>query len=499
MPATYTVIIDDNDNITTEVLRLTWRLGMERPHDSRAAPITAEITVRNPMGSFSPEVSSRDLAPGTPVQIQSTLSGVTRTHFTGSIDHVEPMTGDQGAKQAVIHAAGPEPELMQSTARLPLQVNRRADQIMADLIDSAPLRLPDLTGRWLLGLTAQSELAMNTRLPDLYPRALEAGVSTFVLCADTWDESTTWDALGELIAAERGRLFIDRAGQIVLLNRHHTLLDTTALTVFTDSMDGLDYRYGADHVNRVTVNTVPRATGSPASTLWTLATAQRLPGVGQPLGMTARFRDSAGRPLGAVTVLEPVAGVDWQANTRADGTGQDRTGSVFLKVAATAAAATLEFITRSSETLYILTGARLRGTPIIQGDPLTVEAVDLPRQNQHGAAAINYDLPALTAEFAADLARFELARRANPRGQAGWMTLRGSAHLPAMLTRTLFDRISITESQTGHTADYFIIAEEHTVEQGGLRHQTRWLLEPTDRDFWRIASGTLDQSCVLAY
>lgn len=500
MSATYTVVVGDNDDISPEVLRLHWRLGMERPDDSSAAPIQAEITVRNPGRGFSPEVSSRALTPGTPVRIQSTHAGVTRTHFTGRIRSVEPSTGDHGAKDAIIHADGPEWELMQSTASLPPQVNRRADQISGDLIDSAPLRQPDLTGRWLLDQPIQAELGLNTRLADLYPRLLETGVSTFVLCADTWTETTSiWDALGEVATAERGRLYINRAGQIVLLNRHHTLLNLTPVASFTDDMDELDYRYGAAHTNRVAVNTIPRTAGPANSILWTLAESQRLPGAGRPLVLIARFRDSAERPIGAASVTPPVPGLDWQANTRADGSGQDRTSSVFLKITAAAAAATLEFSTQSSETLYILAGARLRGTPILQGDPVTIEAVDFARQNRYRAASITFDLPALTAEFAADLARFELARRAQPRGKVEWLTLRGRSHLPALLAHTLFDRITLTEAQTGHTADYFIIAEEHTVERGGLRHQARWLLEPVDIAFWRVASGTLDQTCVLAY
>jgi hypothetical protein len=500
MPPTYTITLNDNDDLSAEVLRLHWRLGMARPYDSRAAPIAAEITVRNPTRGFSPEVSSRALLPGTPIRIRSTYNSVTYTHFTGRVAQVEPTPGDQGVKQAVIYATGPEPEMMQSSARLPAQFNRRADEIAAALLESVPLRQVALAGRWLLDQSAQTELGLNTRLAAAYPRLFEAGLSTFVLCADTWQDSVSaWDALGEVVAAERGRLFINRAGEVVLLNRHHTLLDEFPLAAFTDDMVGLDYQYGAGHINRVVVNLRPRTLGAPGSILWSLVEPQSIPGADQPLRLTARFRDSAERPIGAAELLAPVAGMDWQANTRADGLGQDRTNSVSLRLTAAAAAANLEFINNSPETIFILAGARLRGTPLIEGDPLAVEVRDHAAQNRYGAATLTLDLPALTPAFAADLASFELARRVQPSGQAQAIRLRAPAHLDAMLRCTLFDRIRLTESQTGHASDAFIIAEEHTVDLGGLRHEARWLLEPADRAFWRVAAGTLGQSSVLAY
>ena len=76
----------------------------------------------------------------------------------------------------------------------------------------------------------------------------------------------------------------------------------------------------------------------------------------------------------------------------------------------------------------------------------------------------------------------------------------GTSHLTQVLERTLFDRITIAETQTGHTADYFIIAEEHAVDLGGFRHTVSWLLEPAAASaFWIIGTSLLDQDTILAY
>src|SRR5215470_13833236 len=119
-PPTYTVAIDfdddgdftdPGDDITADVLRLDWRLGMDAPYDTLAVPIAAHITVRNPSRAYSPEYTSNDLSPGKPIRIQSNDGVTTRTHFTGFITRVEPEAGNQGERLAVIHAGGPEGQL----------------------------------------------------------------------------------------------------------------------------------------------------------------------------------------------------------------------------------------------------------------------------------------------------------------------------------------------------------------------------------------------------
>jgi hypothetical protein len=103
-------------------------------------------------------------------------------------------------------------------------------------------------------------------------------------------------------------------------------------------------------------------------------------------------------------------------------------------------------------------------------------------------------------EEADQLARYELARRKDPRGTLHSIDLSGTLHLTQILTRTLFDRITIQDTQTNHTADYFIVAEEHTVDLGGTRHRTRWLLEPAAANtFWILDTCTLDYTAILAY
>jgi hypothetical protein len=511
MPVTYTIAIDLDDDdsftedITADVLDLRWRLGMAHPHDSIAAPISAQITVRNPARAYSPEFTANDLSPGKPIRIQTNDGVTTRTHFTGFISHVEPLPGTQGRRTAVIHARGPEHELTQNRIRLPPQVNARADQIIQNVLDASPLRRAKMKGYWVLDITANAELGTNTRLAEeTIARSLETGKSTFAYAADTWGDGIPADrAIRQMTEAERGRFFINRSGQASFYNRHHTLLDTTADATFTDSFDGVEYTYGADVVNQIQVTLIPRTIGAPNTVLWSLGASQAIP-PGETLfqHVLVRYRDSDDQPTGALTVIPPQRGIDYQANTLANGAGLDRTAQVdVLLIAADASVATLEIRNRSTQTAYLLAGAQLRGTPLNLGDPITVEQTDHASVAFHGLNIFPLDLPALdTIEAADQLARYEVARRKDPRGIVHSIRLSAQTQQAQVLARTLFDRITVQETQTDHAADYFIIAEEHTVDLGGARHLVTWLLEPAHASaFWVVSTSTLDQSTVLAY
>lgn len=512
-PPSYTVSIDLNDNASftdagedraAHVVQLNWRLGMAHPYDSVAAPAAARVTLRNHDRAYSPEYTADDLQPGKPLRITSHDGITSRTHFTGFIDRVEPQTGDQGERLAIIHAVGADAVLGQQRIRLPPQVNKTADAIIAAILDATRLRYSPLANRWLLDTAGHAELDTNTRLGGPVARSLEVGRSIFAYTADTWDTGlTALDAIRQLTMSERGRFFTDRFGQLVFYNRHHTLLTTAALATFSNDMDALEYNYGGEVANQVEVMLLPRNLGAAGSVLWRLATPQLIEaGEGGVRRIVAPFRDSAGRSIGALALIAPTATLDYQGNTQPDGSGANRTTALNVSLMEiSASAAVLEIRNLSAEAVYLLAGAQLRGTPLIGGDPALVVRADEASANQYGLRVFSLDTPVLTSiEEADQLARYELSRRRIPRGLIRSISLSGALHLDQILSRSLFDRITVHDTQTNHTADYFIIAEEHTVDRGGARHQTRWLLEPAAASaFWTLNTSTLDQTAILAY
>ncbi|NWF69036.1 MAG: hypothetical protein HXY40_08115 [Chloroflexi bacterium] len=512
MAITYTVAVDFNDDgdfvdlgeaLSADVVALKWRLGLAAPYDSVAALSWAQISLYNVSQRYAPEAAGAlALLPGRRLQISSYDGSATRVQFTGFIERVEPSSGTLGPRTALIYAVGAEKQLAQSVVRLAPQVGVSADTVIGALLDAVPLRRPVLKGYAILDRIGNAELNSNSALAGFYPRTLQSGKSTFAYVGDTWDDGITAEAaLRQVVESERGRFFFNRAGDAVFYNRHHMLLTTTAQAAFDNNADALAYSYGADVANRVVVTLSPRSIGAAGSVLWQVDSAQQI-AANSRREIVARYRDADKRGVGALSVLPPQAGLDYTANTAADGSGTDVTALVNVALQrADFSAATLTVSSSAGQSVYLLAGMRLRGTPLYSDDPLTIEQTDWMSLTLYGPCALQFVLPAITsAEEAEQIARYELARRVSPRGVARAVRLSALKHSAQILTRTLFERITLKDAQTGHDADYFIVAEEHSVDLGGARNQTEWLLETAQAStFALLNSASLNAGYALAY
>jgi hypothetical protein len=467
---------DLDDFITSDVLAMNWRLGMARVYDHVSAPASGAITVRNEDGHYSPEISADALAPGTPVRIRARYDGQTYVLLSARIDRVEVEAGDLAGRTAVLHLTGPERLLMTARVLIPLLLNARANNVLTSVLQNSPLH----------------------RLE----RVLDTGESVFAYVGDTWvDGITALDAIRQIVTAERGRFFSDRHGHLIFRNRLWQKKIWTAAAIFADDFEALDYEYGGRLANRIRVMIQPREVGSAGSTIWRLTQAQRIP-AGNCRRITARLRDSNDNPMGATDVIAPVASTDYTANTQPDGSGTNVTGQFSVTLGAvTGSAVSLDVCNNSAQTAYLMPGSRLRGTPLIQADPMLVEESDSASIDQHGLYAHGYNLPYfVTIDEANELAREQLLQRRHPFGAVQRMTVSSRAHPGDVLARTLFDVLGISEGRAGHSGDYTIVAEEHTVDLGGARHRVTWLLEALNpRGFWRLRHGALGQTTKLSY
>ncbi len=504
----YILAIDQNDDgdftdtaedITTDVLEMRWRLGMTNAYDSMAPPATAEITLRNWDGNHSPE--NGDWQIGKPIRIQSDDDTTVRTHFTGFITRIIPQTGDHSPKTITLHAESVDSFFPQNHVTLTPQQNVTADTVIQAILDQLNLRRAVLDGYLIIGVEDYNVIGTDKLFGDAITSSLETGKSTFAYVGDTWGDGIPADtAIRELATSERGRFFINRAGQAVFYNRHHTLLDTTVNATFTDNMDALDYAYGEGVVNHLETTIIPRSIGAEGSVLWALSSVQQLE-AGTQRTFVARYRDEDKNPIGALSVMPPQANADYTANANQDGSGENLTDQLAVDLLHVgASSAQIQLRNLSNQTLYIQT-LQLRGTPLIQGDKLTLNHADAESQTFYGVRQMRLNLPTLTSLDEADqISRYEVARRKDPRGIAKSITLSTRNHPTHVLARTLFDRLTITDAQTGFSADVVIIGKAHHVDKGGSRHRVTWTLEPADSDrFLIIGTHNPDGTRRLAY
>ena len=503
MSILYRVAIDrDNDgrfasSIDRDVLELRWRLGLQRAYDSMADHSWARVTVRNPRGAFSPE--RQHLDSGARVRIQSEEAGRVRTHFTGVISHVEPDAGTLGRKQAVIHLGDIQPWLADSPARAAPQIDVTADQVIRRLLNEAVIRRAVIAGFCLIDVSGYNMIDRVRIFPPQHLRlSLERGKTRFAYVGDWWRESTSIHAaISEIVASERGRFFVDREGALVFLNRHYTLLNETVAARFADDMSGMSYSYGDQRLNRLTLLMRPREIGARDSLLWQLPGALRLEQRSE-FPLTLRLVDELGEPFGLLALDRLVSRFQ---RAPADG-GNTINNDVAVEVTRLGMnSVDIRLVNRRFEEVY-LAQLQLYGKPLYRRDPLEIVESDGEGQYVYGLKQLTLDLPALSdIATARAFAAYEIARRKHPRGLISALRLDAREHSSAALGATLFDRIRVSETQTGHQArDYFIIGEEHHVRDGGAIHEVMWTLEPADSSRFVIVDDSLidDRAEVLA-
>ncbi len=114
------------------------------------------------------------------------------------------------------------------------------------------------------------------------------------------------------------------------------------------------------------------------------------------------------------------------------------------------------------------------------------------------------DSPYLSSDDQAlSLARWLVAKGKDPTPPLWALELpagRTSALLTHALARDLGDRVTVTDSQSGTSGDFFIEQITHEITQGGKEHRTSWSLsERTGGEAFQIGASTVGGTDVIVY
>ncbi len=474
--------------LAAAALEARWRVGFTEAYQNLAPPNSARLLLDNGDGAYS----GGGLV-GRFLRIESDDGATTRTHFHGIITRLEPQAGALGQRLALLHAEDVTHSLAYMPVRHTPQAQTRLDDLLDDLLAGAafPIEAP-------LGLCFLNGGKLDTaRLGGARARLdIAADGLTFAYIGDRWRVDTSLaTALRHSVESGRGRFFISRDGTLTYRNRHHPLRQGAALASFSDDMQGLAFDYDdAETASLVRLTLYPRVVGAADTTLWRLEAARQV-----AAGLTqirAPYRDALGRPLGGLDVhLQGVA------VTRDAGGHQAAGADVSLTLREVAfTSALIEVDNRSGVALWLQPSLALVGTPIATADPLAVELRDYS-VGRYGERAYTASVPLLSdMDFAVQVVRFELGRRAQRFGRARALRLDGRRHPAQALSRTVFDRVTLSESHTNHSATYFIIGEAHTLRRGGAAHEVIWTLEPTPSALYvTLETSRFDGGHVLAY
>jgi hypothetical protein len=505
MTTTWTIAIDWDrngnysgtyDDVTSRVLSAQWFLGMQTAYEDMADNAMLKLELDNADKRFSPEYGSSPIAgkvvPFRPIRIQSNDGTTTRTHWVGWVETIQPDLGIYGERLAHVVATGPNQFLHAAQTKLQLQENKLTSEVINQLVSEVVFP-PALTSAWILGRTGNSEVGQTTILADLTLYSnIDTGILRLAMAGDNWVDNgglsnkpknafEVFQAIQDITAAERGKFLFSREGKAMFWNRHRLLQGGTAAATFTDNMNDMIYSYG--HIdqtkNEIIVTCHPRVI-SPNTTdiLWDLGTAVIEVAPGETREIYINYESADGQRVGARQVT--VTGVTLQ------------TGTATVTVDARANGAVLKLVNVGS-TLAIVNACKVQGQKITDYGEMEASAVDALSIVDYGRRALRINLPSIdNVKDAQYIADFERDRRGQPRGMVHSITVRshaqaGGGQHAQQLARTLGDLVTIAETQSGHSKDYYIIGEAHELTDSATLLDTTWYLEPAPDTYpWKL-------------
>ena len=525
----YTVLVDwnndgdfadANDDITGDVLSLSWSRGRDYASALKGRSVAGKLTANliNTGGKYSPSNTSSVLSglfpysfplsfnsgilPGRSIRLQAGSGSFPYTfpmlfndgvRWQGKLDRIKPAPASRGRKTAKLTAFGTLGYLNQFETQLASQTNRRTDQAIGAILDD-------------VGWTSSDDRDLDTGLTT---------ISRFWMSG-----KKAIDALRLVEEAEAGFIKESKSGQIAFENRFHRLTQTASTTsqaTFSDA-DGATLTFDqiaqADPLSTIVNHVEAKArkfNTASLGVLWTHPeTGSDSPTLapGESKTFEAEFPnpDSANNAMEVDAWTTPAATTDYLLNAASDGSGTNLTSDITVTQVKTAERMAITLTNSATGSDGYLTKLQARGTAVSTKNPCIVRAIDTTSQTAYGErkyVAKTKFIP--TTSEAQDWCDYQLLIYASPI-EVLTMTIPSTpANIAQVLSRDLSDRITVTatnDSKLGISADFFIEAEKHTVSAGGQEHRTVWELSPASggySQFWVLGTSVLGTSTVPAF
>lgn len=485
---TYTVWLDLNNNgafdhaqsnISAYVKEITVSLGRSRDFDKNVMG-TLELRLKNSTGLFSPENTSSALYPNLKanraIKVQATYSGTDYALFYGYISGITPHP--DRLQQDVYMTAG---DLFKRLKNERLTTELWEGETVNNIIDYI------LTGANYLNLDAA-----NVSIDE----------DDTVIPYAWWLDTPALTALEDLLTAVSGQHYIapdvTNGYLYVYENRHHLLQGNHGVS--QETWDETAYRempsYQFDDsqvINDVEVEARIRKELASAD-IWTDENANTT----DPWFIN---QQQSGNDIHIITVwatlaepsksiIAPVGGTDYTANTSPDGTGtalETVTGNGEVTIVTTIYGQAVKLvITNNHAGKAYITLLKIRGVEVALQDTLLCLESSATSQADYGKRHSRFSTELIaTSARATELAQYILMLRKQPQAEP---EVTRQNKFPSQLQRCLGDRITLQHTTLGIDTDYHIVSIEHQIDMAGKRHATTYRLqraEPPDY-YWQL-------------
>jgi len=508
--ATWTLEVDSNHDgvyetdLTARLIEAALQYGMQDSYQQMAPASELVLGFSNEGGAFNQDNPAatyyNKLVPGSLVRLKVVLSGVTYVQYIGQIGmgSIQPGRYNQAvtdAHRTTLHVIDPMPRLIAGEYNPPLQTSVRVDEVFQQILDTGLVPWPYDASYGLYDYsTYDNALYFIDTLADF-----EQARTTLPFAGDTAEVGTQrgvqpYGYISDILLAEAGGRFWyePTTARLKFHNRYHDIQNAVIAAVPTAivAVDPDDIHYGDRLANVVQINYLPRRVGTPGSILFASNNVPFALAGRQQLQIQARYSDptTPTARVGGLDVIKPTLGGDIIANAQSGGGGADRISDVGFAAQIGATSTTLTLINNSQDTIYITT-CQIRGTPLItdnQESAIVQDAASIGTYNRQPLAPIQ--ISAISdADFATAYANKLLGQFKAPFTRIAAVTVQAAnpTDLVHVLARTVGDRVTITDSFSGHSKPYVIVGVEKRFvapATDATGYAVRWILKPWTSD-----------------
>lgn len=373
------------------------------------------------------------------------------TKFVGRLVSAEPTAGQYLERRTHCDAVDWMNEALSFLPSVPVQINKRADQVLAALVAVVP-RQPTF---------------ISFQVADsIFPYALDNSRS---------ESSPVLTEINRICQSEFGRCYLrgglNNNGTTLIFEKRSARLTPLPIASFWGTLQGL--KPDSKLRNRVKVTVHPRRVDAVDTTVLFSKPSQSNPAVNpaQTIKITIRYNDpaSGASRVGGTDMRALVATTDYLMNAAADGSGADVTAN-FTAVAVFGANQADCYITNNGGTVGYVTKLQGRGRGIYDYDPITAESFDAPSIADIGESLITLDQP-YQSDFAiaSAIADYLVDTWLTPGASEIEMefTPRDDVEMELAMSLEPGDPVSVSEIVTGVNGVYYIQNVDLSVEEPG--------------------------------
>ena len=475
------------------------------------------------LGYYSPGNSNvrTGFDSGIRYRITFVKEGVSWMKFHGRVSGITPVPGQYGTRrtkvvvqdwmgQAMGHALG----------QMALATNKTIDEVIALIIadmDVAPLNTSLATGETTFP-TVFDTTAEGTKAAAELKKLAMSEVSVIYVTGNQTDGETlvsesrdgrTGSVNAQLIVstAEADNHLNEDGGIVLNEDGGNNLLDETTAATFTNKMLPTSKIGWGSVFNQIKGMSVPREVGVSNEVLFTLQRVISIEAGETTTVNRVTYRDPGGSAArcGGKTMVTPVEGTDYTANTQEDGGGADIKADLDVTIIGG------EFGTYSVEytltnnnaaTMYV-TLLQFRGLKILTYDPVFSIQEDTTSQAKHGLKPLNVKMVYLDDPTVADgYTSSLLGRFQDPSLSADkirFNTATNSMTMYGFLQLEPGTRVEIVETVSGISGDWFVNGYDAKIIDGRFVDYGLVLSDASQFDFWVLGVSELGINTTLGF